>query len=253
MLLKIVLNYKKISTCFLELKFIIILALILVCKLKIQIYLGDHMKKIAILAANGKAGQAIVYEALSRGFNISAFIRNGLKQQFKDDIKIVQKDIFSLNSENLEGFDYIIDAFGEWGDLNLHKKHIEHLCKILHNNRAKLVIVGGAGSLYMDKNHSTMLIDMPNFPNKYKPLGKAMAEGLEFLRSENKINWLYVSPPADFITDAPKSGKYKIISEEFEVNDKGESKGSYKDYAAALLDAMLNYKLNRTRIGVIGL
>ncbi|KGT36044.1 NADH-flavin reductase, partial [Campylobacter fetus] len=87
------------------------------------------MKKIAILAANGKAGQAIVYEALSRGFNISAFIRNGLKQQFKDDIKIVQKDIFSLNSENLEGFDYIIDAFGEWGDLNLHKKHIEHLCK----------------------------------------------------------------------------------------------------------------------------
>ena len=66
------------------------------------------------------------------------------------------------------------------------------------------------------------------------------------------MNWVFVSPPAVFIPDAPKSGTYKIIGEEFEVNNKGESKASYADFASAMIEVALDSKYSKQRVGVIG-
>lgn len=209
--------------------------------------------KIAVLAASGRAGRLITEEALSRGYSVSAFVRNAQKLTPKANLSIVQKDIFALTSKDLQGFDVIIDAFGEWKDLSLHKKHGEHLVQILQGNKARLLVVGGAGSLYMDKSHTTRLMDTPTFPDSYMGVAKATAEVLELLRGQKAINWVYVSPPAEFVADGAKSGKYKIIGEEFEVNAKGESKASYADYASAMIDIAENKKLNQVRVGVIGL
>lgn len=209
--------------------------------------------KIAVLAASGRSGKLITDEALAKGYAVSAFVRDSKKLESKPNLSIIQKDIFSLSASDLQGFDVIIDCFGEWKELSLHKKHIEHLVKILKGNKAKFLVVGGAGSLYMDKSHTTQLIDTPNFPDEYKPLASAQTEGLKVLRGVSDINWVFVSPPAEFIPDAPKSGKYKIIGEEFEVNDKGESKGSYADYASAMIEIAENPKYSKERVGVIGL
>lgn len=62
------------------------------------------MKKVAILAANGKSGSLITKEALKRGYDVSAFVRSGVNA----DAKTVIKDIFELESADLYGFDYII-------------------------------------------------------------------------------------------------------------------------------------------------
>ncbi len=210
---------------------------------------------IAVLAATGKAGRLITLEALNRGHFVSAFVRNESKASdlAKAGAKVVQKDIFKLQSSDLSGFDIIIDAFGEWKDLSLYKKHGEHLLKILQGNKARFLVVGGAGSLYMDKSHTTRLMDTPSFPDAYKGVSNAHGELLELLRGQKGINWVYVSPPAEFIADGAKTGKYKIIGEEFETNAKGESKGSYADYASAMIDIAKNPKLNQVRVGVIGL
>ncbi len=213
---------------------------------------GETMK-IAILAASGRVGRLITDEALAKGYAVSAFVRDSKKLSPKPNLSIIQKDIFSLTASDLQGFDVIIDCFGEWKQLDLHKKHIEYLVKILANNKAKFLVVGGAGSLYMDKSHTTQLIDTPNFPDEYKPLANAQTEGLKVLRGVSDINWVFVSPPAEFIADAPKTGKYKIIGEEFEVNDKGESKASYADYASAMIEIAENPKYSKQRVGVIGL
>lgn len=210
---------------------------------------------IAVLAATGKAGRLITLEALSRGHSVSAFVRDESKANdlAKAGAKVIQKDIFKLESRDLSGFDIIIDAFGEWKDLSLYKKHGEYLAKILQGNKARFLVVGGAGGLYMDKSHTTRLMDTPSFPDSYKGVATAHGELLEFLRTQKGINWVYVSPPAEFVADGAKSGKYKIIGEEFEVNAKGESKGSYADYASAMIDIAENPKLNQVRVGVIGL
>lgn len=210
---------------------------------------------IAVLAATGKAGKLITLEALKRGHNVSAFVRNATKAKNLEQkgAKIVQKDIFALESKDLVGFDVIIDAFGEWKDLSLYKKHGEYLAKILQGNKARFLVVGGAGSLYMDKNHTTRLMDAPTFPEAHKGVANAHGELLEFLREQKGINWVYVSPPAEFVADGTKTGKYKIIGEEFEVNAKGESKGSYADYASAMIDIAEDSRMNQVRVGVIGL
>lgn len=210
---------------------------------------------IAVLAATGKAGRAITLEALNRGHSITAFVRNAdkAKDLASKGVKIVQKDIFALDGKDLGGFDVVIDAFGEWKDLSLYKKHGAHLVKILAGNKARLLVVGGAGSLYMDKAHKVMLVDTPDFPQAHKGVANAHNEWLGLLRSSKGINWVYVSPPAEFVPDATKTGKYKIIGEEFEVNAKGESKGSYADYASAMLDIAEDSKVNKVRVGVIGL
>ena len=209
--------------------------------------------KIAVLCANGKAGKLIVEEAINKRLEVRAVVRESNKSRFDSKVCVVQKDILTLESSDLQGFDVIIDAFGWWQNLSLHKAHMEHLVQILSGNRAKFLVVGGAGSLYMDTSHATMLMDTPDFLKEYMPVAKATAEVLEVLRLNNKINWVYVSPPAVFIPDAPKSGKYKIIGEEFELNSKGESKISYADYASAMIEIALDSTYSKQRVGVIGL
>ena len=145
----------------------------------------------------------------------------------------------------------IIDAFGEWQDLSLHTKHIKYLCSILKGNEAKFIVVGGAGSLYMDKEYKIRLMDTPDFPKEYLPLAKASAEALEYLCTQNEINWLYVSPAAIFDYNAKKTNSYQIIGEEFQTNKQGESIISYKDYAMALIKLASNNTYNKQRIGLI--
>ncbi|MBK1991872.1 NAD(P)-dependent oxidoreductase [Campylobacter sp. 2018MI35] len=210
--------------------------------------------KIAILCASGKAGKAIAKEALERNLELTCFVRNSSKMsEFSSKAKIIQKDLFELNAKDLVHFDAIIDAFGEWENLNLHKKHIEFLSKILQGSNSKLFVVGGAGSLYMDKSHTIRLMDTPTFPKEYLSIAKAAAEVLDFLRNEQGFKWIYVSPAADFIPELPKSHHYKIIGEQFEVNANNESKIGYDDYASAMIDIVLDSNYKNTRIGVIGL
>lgn len=210
--------------------------------------------KIAILCASGKVGKAITNEVLERGFNPVCFVRDSSKMnEFANKIQVVQKDIFALDSKDLADFDVIIDAFGEWQDLSLHKKHIESLSKILQGSRARLLVVGGAGSLYMDSSHKTRLMDMPDFPKEYLGVAQANAEVLTFLRDEKGFKWVYVSPSAEFVPALPKSNHYKIIGEEFELNANNESKIGYRDYASAMMDIALDSNYENVRVGVVAL
>ena len=212
--------------------------------------------KIAVLCANGKSGKNIVNEALKKGLEVVAFVR-GSAQNLEANlgrIKVVKKDIFALTAADLEGFEIIADAFGEWQNLNLHLKHIEHLVKILQNNKARFIVVGGAGSLFMDASHTTRLMDSLDFPKEYSPVAKATAEVLEFLRKEKSLNWLYISPAAEY-DPSGKRGDYRIIGEEFALNAENKSYVSYADLAAALVEAATSgefeKKYARRRISVL--
>lgn len=65
--------------------------------------------KIAVVAANGKAGQLIVEEALNRGHDVTAVVRSFNKSKAQ---KVIEKDLFDLTKEDLAGFDVVVDAFG---------------------------------------------------------------------------------------------------------------------------------------------
>ena len=130
--------------------------------------------KIAVVAANGKAGKLIVKEAMERGMDVTAVVRGENRTEAK---KVIVKDIFDLTKEDLAGFDAVVDAFGAWTEdvLPQHSTTLAHLCDILSGTNTRLLIVGGAGSLYVNKEHTATVSEGPDFPDAFKPLASAMA------------------------------------------------------------------------------
>lgn len=153
--------------------------------------------KIAVVAANGKAGQLIVKEALAQGLDVTAIVRHTNHSLAQ---RVIEKDLFDLTRDDLAGFDAVVDAFGAWTPetLPLHSSSLKHLCDTLSGTKVRLLVVGGAGSLYTDKTHTLQLVDTPDFPSAFKPLATAMGKALTELRSRSDVNWTYISPGRGF-------------------------------------------------------
>ena len=163
--------------------------------------------KIAVVAANGRVGRKVITEAQSRGFDVTAFVRGENKTDAKS---VIKKDIFDLIKEDLTGYDVVVDAFGAWNpeDLPKHSTSLAHLRDILSGTDTRLLVVGGAGSLYVNPEHTVQVIDTPDFPDEFKPLAGAQVKQLAELRERDDVNWTYVSPAGDFQADGERTGKY---------------------------------------------
>lgn len=207
--------------------------------------------KIAVVAANGRVAQKVIKEALDRGFEVKAFGRdNENKTAAKDYVK---KDIMDLTKEDLAGFDAVVDGFGAWTPETLdgHVKTSQHLCDVLSGSDTRLLIVGGAGSLYVNPEHTAVVCDGPDFPAMFLPLAKAQGEELAQLRKRDDVKWTFVSPAGDFQADGERTGEYILAGEELTLNSKGESVISYADYAIAMVDEIEKGDHIKARISVV--
>ena len=206
--------------------------------------------KIAVVCANGKAGKRIVKEAVGRGLDVTAVVR---EENHSAAPKVIQKDLFDLTSHDLTGFDVVIDAFGAWTEetLPLHSTSLGHLCDVLSGTDIRLLVVGGAGSLYVNPEHTVQVADGPDFPDIFKPLAAAMAKALEELRKRRDVKWTYISPAGDFQAEGERTGQYILGGEELTLNDRGESVISYADYAIAMVDEAVDGGHIQQRISVI--
>jgi putative NADH-flavin reductase len=206
--------------------------------------------KIAVIGANGKAGRLIVQEALERGHEVTSVIRSNSAVTGSKELK---KDLFQLTYEDLKDQEVIIDAFGAWTPETIpqHITATKHLSDILSGRMNRLLVVGGAGSLYVDPEHTLMLVDTPEFPEMFKPLANAQGEALQLLRARNDVRWTFLSPAADFLADGPRTGTYKLGGEELTLSDAGESRISYADYAVAMVDEAENGRNIKARFSVV--
>ena len=206
--------------------------------------------KIAVAAANGRVAGKVIAEAVNRGFDVTAF---GRKENNTKAQTYIQKDLFDLKAEDLKGFDAVVDAFGAWTEdtLEQHSTSLKHLCDILSGTDTRLLVVGGAGSLYVNPEHTICVSDGPDFPDIFKPLAGAMAKALGELRERDDVKWTYISPAGDFQADGERSGKYILGGEELTLNSRGESIISYADYAIAMVDEIEKGDHIRQRISVV--
>ena len=206
--------------------------------------------KMAVVCANGKAGKLIVKEAVERGLDVTAIVRGENRSAAK---KALVKDLFDLTNADLKGFDVVVDAFGAWTPetLPLHSASLKHLCDILSGTDTRLLVVGGAGSLYVDPEHTAQVMDGPDFPEVFKPLATNMGKALDELRGRNDVQWTYISPAGDFQAEGERTGKYIQAGEELTLNGRGESIISYADYAIAMVDEAVGGNHIRQRISVV--
>ena len=206
--------------------------------------------KIAVICANGKAGKWIVKEAADRGLDVTAVVR-GDNQTVAQNV--IKKDLYELTVEDLKGFDVVIDAFGAWTEDTLpgHSTSLKHLCDILSGTDTRLLVVGGAGSLYVNPEHTACVSEGADFPDMFKPLAAAMAKALGELRERKDVKWTYISPAGDFQAEGERTGKYILGGEELTLNSKGESVISYADYAIAMIDEAVKGDNIQKRISVV--
>lgn len=206
--------------------------------------------KIAVVCANGKAGKLIVKEAVDRGLDVTAIVREDNQSAAKN---VLKKDLFDLTAADRNGFDVVIDAFGAWTEdvLPMHSISLKHLCDVLSGTDTRLLVVGGAGSLYVNSEHTACVSDGPDFPDIFKPLAAAMAKALGELRERKDVKWTYISPAGDFQAEGARTGKYILAGEELTLNSKGESVISYADYAIAMVDEATKGSNIQKRISVV--
>lgn len=190
-------------------------------------------------------------EAKERGFEVVAFVRNAAEIEGADEV--IVKDIFDLTKEDLNGFEAVVDAFGAWTEdvLPQHSTSLAHLCDCLSGGDTRLLVVGGAGSLYVNPEHTVCVADGPDFPDMFKPLANAMAKALGELRQRKDVRWTYISPAGDFQADGERTGSYILSGEELTLNERGESIISYADYAIAMVDEIEKGNHIRQRISVV--
>ena len=207
--------------------------------------------KIAIIGASGKQGNMILKEASTRGFEVTAIVRD--KTKITDAVTIVEKDLFQLTSADLKQYDVVVDAFNAPpGKEELHQSALAHLTKIFEAlPEVRLIVVGGAASLFVDPDKKVRLLDTESFPKEYYPTASNMAEAFKKLQ-QSSIQWTFLSPAAYFDYAGKRTGSYKLGADNLIENAAGESYISYADYAIALVDEIAKKAHIRKRFTVVG-
>ncbi|WP_393965070.1 NAD(P)-dependent oxidoreductase [Exiguobacterium sp. S22-S28] len=207
--------------------------------------------KIAIIGASGKAGRVILEELAARGHSLTAIVRDAART--KHDT-VLERNAFELTTEELTGFDVVINAFGAApGNEHQHVDLGRHLIDQLRGTSTRLIVVGGAGSLFVDPEKTLRLADTPEFPDAYLPTAKNQAKNLEDLQQTSDLHWTFISPAAFFDPEGARTGKYQLAQDILTTNAAGESYISYADYAVALADEVEHHRHEKQRISVVSI
>ena len=193
--------------------------------------------KIGIIGATGKVGSLILKEAKARGHKVTAIVRNASKLIDKN-LTILEKDVFELKSDDLKQFDIVVNAFGApRGEEELHVLAGRTLISAMKGApNTTLIVVGGAGSLFVDEEKTTRLFETPEFPKEFFATASNQGKNLEDLQATRFIKWTFISPAAFFNPAGKRTGVYKIGKDNVILNSKGQSYISYADYAIAVID-----------------
>lgn len=206
--------------------------------------------KIGVIAASGKVGKLVVEEALRRKHDVVGIVRDASKVD--QDIRIIEKDIFEITSQDICEFDVVINAFGSKGaDPVVYQTSTKHLIDVFESClNTRLIIVGGAGSLYTDSSLTQQVFETPDFPPAIYPTSSNMAKALDMLK-KSTIKWTFMTPAIYFDSKGPKTGEYQLGSEFVILNKAGKSYVSYLDYTIALLDEVENQNFINKRFTVV--
>lgn len=209
--------------------------------------------KVGIIGASGKAGSLILKEAIDRGHEVTAIVRDESKLKDDKSVVVIKKSIFDLTSDDVKKFDIVVSAFGApLGEEQAHVDAGHALIEALKGTSTRAIIVGGAGSLFVDENKSVRVMDTPDFPDIFIPTATGQGRNLQELQETSTITWTFISPSALFDAEGKRTGSYQSGKDHLLVNSKGESYISYADYAIAVLDEIENPQHINERFTVVG-
>lgn len=209
--------------------------------------------RILVFGAIGNVGRRTINEALSRGHDVTAVVRDP-KRFTELPAGVVARSGDARNVDDVAdlaaGQDVVISATrpspGNEPELVLTARS---LLAGLAQAHVRLLLVGGAASLIVPGAGGATLIDDPGFPAAIRDLARACAEQLAVCRADSVVDWAYLSPPA-LLKPGVRTGSYRLGADEMLVDADGVSSISMEDFAVALLDEVEHPKHRRTRFTV---
>ena len=200
--------------------------------------------KFAVIGATGYVGNAVVQELAARGHDVTAFARNTGKVFAAPNVRAVAADVTAAGfAAQLAGFDAVVSAFNPgWTNPNIGRDFRDGYAAILAAAKSAgvpyLLIVGGAGSLYIAPG--VQVIDTPDFPKEIYDGANAARELLTELRGRNDLNWAFISPPiclgADGGHSEDRTGKYRLGEDDALMDGDAPAGISVADLAIAIAD-----------------
>ena len=207
--------------------------------------------KIALIGSTGKIGSRILNEALARGHQVTAIVRDATRMSNqKPNVEYKTGDVLKPESvvAATKGNEVVISAYGPGaGDATQIATAAKSLVEgVAANQPMRLVVVGGAGSLEVAPGKQ--LVDTPDFPSAWKKAALAHRDALEIFR-QAPFDWTYVSPSAE-INEGTRTANYRIGTDQLLVDTHGRSHISIEDYAAAVLEEIEKPHFHRGRFTV---
>ena len=207
--------------------------------------------KLALIGATGTIGQRILHEALNRGHQVTAIVRNSSRlTEQNPNLRVVTADIFNPESvaQAVAGQDAVISAYGApHGQDQLLVDVARSLVQgVKQAGEPRLLVVGGAGSLEVAPG--VQLMDTPAFLPAWKANAQAQRDALNVYRKAD-LDWTYLSPAA-LIQPGERTGHYRTGGEQLVVDAEGNSHISAEDYAIAMLDEVEHPQHVRQRFTV---
>ncbi|KOT51745.1 MULTISPECIES: NAD(P)-dependent oxidoreductase [Streptomyces] len=200
------------------------------------------MSKIAIFGANGTIGSRVLDEALRRGHQVTAVVRDPAKITKTDpNLAVTTGDILDPGSVAAvaQGQDVLVSAVGGGdgpGHIATIKPAAESLVaglRTLGEAAPRLISVGGAGSLRTPDGKQVW--DAEGLPEFLLQIMHAHGDALDFYRTVTDVRWTNLSP-AGLIEPGERTGTYRTALDDLVTDADGTSRISAEDYAVALLD-----------------
>jgi putative NADH-flavin reductase len=196
-----------------------------------------YSMKIAIFGASGKTGIVTVYQALEKGHLVTAFARQATRVPIQHkNLKVFEGDIMELEKVKraIEGQDVVISTLGvnKRGYTTILSDGTRNIIKAMEECGVhRFICMSSAGILGNDAGFLFGKIIMPLF---LKQVFKDKKRQMKVIQGCN-LDWVIVRPTA--LTDAPKTGKYKIT---------GHSPASRSIPRTDVADFMLKLLTDRT-------
>jgi putative NADH-flavin reductase len=204
--------------------------------------------KITLIGATGYVGSKLLPEALERGHDVTAVVRDPSKLPTHARLQGIGGNATDADAlaSIVAGHDLVISAFNPGLDPDGTGTRTL-VSGVKRAGIGRFLAVGGAGTLKLPSGER--VVDQPDFPAAWKDGALRTAAFLNQLLEERDLDWVFVSP-ATMLIPGERTGHYRLGKDHLLMDDKGESRISLQDFAVAMLDEAETPRHHRERFTV---
>jgi putative NADH-flavin reductase len=195
---------------------------------------------LAVIGAAGRIGSRIVAEAVGRGHDVTAVVRDRSRVTGTPSA-VAEADVFDPDAvaASVTGADVVVNAAGHAARLDDAGFYTRAAASVVAALRTlapspRLIAVGGFGSLVAPDGRQ--YADSPRLPAQSAPEIVGQRDALTFYRGVADVRWTYLSPPPGGVPPGERTGTYVLAVDTIGDRDPLSTVISMEDYAVAVLD-----------------